>query len=113
MEEKYRPVEPGFYVTPQLFAADLAAAKADGFASVINNRPDGEGGLGQPPSQELRAAAQDAGLVYRHLPVPPMGHNLEDAQRMVELVRSLPRPIVAFCRTGMRSAALYQKGKGA
>ena len=27
------------------------------------------------------------------------------------LVQSLPQPVLAFCRTGTRSAALYQKGK--
>lgn len=110
MQEQVRPVAPGFSVTSQLGAQDMAAAKAAGFSSIINNRPDSEGGPQQPPSAELEAAAQAAGLEYRYLPVPSMGHSDEDARRMAELVRSLPQPVLAFCRTGTRSAALYQKG---
>ena len=108
--QEFRLVEPGFYVTPQLSIDDIADVKAAGFASVINNRPDHEGEQGQPDSISLEAAARVAGLTYRHLPVPPSGHTDADARRMVELVRSLPQPVLAFCRTGTRSAALFQKG---
>ena len=107
----FQLVEPGFYVTPQLAAGDMAGIQAAGFASVINNRPDHEGGPAQPDSVVLAAAARAVGLLYRHLPVPPSSHAEADARKMVELVRSLPQPVLAFCRTGTRSAALYQKGK--
>ena len=109
--QAFRLIEPGFYVTPQLAAEDMAGIEAAGFASVINNRPDHEGGSAQPDSAALEAAAVAAGLNYRHLPVPPSGHADADARQMAELVRSLPQPVLAFCRTGTRSAALYQKGK--
>ncbi|MDP2032538.1 MAG: TIGR01244 family sulfur transferase [Polaromonas sp.] len=109
--QAFRLVEPGFYVTPQLAAEDMACVQAAGFASVINNRPDHEGGRAQPDSTTLAAAAGAVGLSYRHLPVPPSGHVDADGRQMVELVQSLPQPVLAFCRTGTRSAALYQKGK--
>lgn len=70
-----------------------------------------EGGPVQPDSEVLAAAARAIGLSYWHLPVPPPGHADADARHMVELVQSLPQPVLAFCRTGTRSAALYQKGK--
>ena len=109
--QAFRLVEPGFYVTPQLAAEDMAGIQAAGFVSVINNRPDHEGGPAQPDSEALAAAAHAVGLSYRHLPVPPSGYADVDARQMVELVQSLPQPVLAFCRTGTRSAALYQKGK--
>ena len=109
--QAFRLVEPGFYVTPQLTAEDMASVQAAGFASVINNRPDHEGGPAQPDSGALAAAARAVGLSYRYLPVPPSGHADVDARQMVELVQSLPQPVLAFCRTVTRSAALYQKGK--
>ena len=111
MQERFRLVEQGFYVTAQLSAGDMAGIKAAGFASVINNRPDHEGGPSQPDSISVEAAARAAGLNYQNLPVPPSGHADPDARRMLELVHSLPQPVLAFCRTGTRSAALYQKGK--
>lgn len=98
-------------ITPQLNPGDLAAAAAAGFRAVINNRPDHEGGAGQPTSAEIEAAARAAGLAYRHLPVPPSGHTPAQAQAMVQLVDSMPHPVLAFCRTGRRSAALYRLGK--
>lgn len=109
--QTFRSVEPGFFITPQLAAEDMAGVQAAGFASIINNRPDHEGGPAQPESAALAAAAGAAGLSYRHLPVPPSGHADADARQMVELVQSLPQPVLAFCRTGNRAAALYQKGK--
>lgn len=107
------PVDEALSITPQLSAEDMQAASAAGYRSIINNRPDFEGGAGQPRSAELEAAARAAGLQYRHLPVPPSGHSDADARRMAELVDSLPKPVLAFCRSGRRSAALYQKGRAA
>ena len=109
--QAFRLVEPGFFLSSQLSAEDMAGIRGAGFASIINNRPDHEGGPAQPESAALAAAARAAGLSYRHLPVLPAGHADADARLMVELVQSLPQPVLAFCRTGNRSAALYQKGK--
>ncbi|MHB1121235.1 MAG: protein tyrosine phosphatase family protein [Ramlibacter sp.] len=106
-------VDGALSITPQLEAQDMEAAAAQGYRSIINNRPDFEGGPGQPRSAELEAAARAAGLQYRHLPVPPSGHSDADARRMADLVDSLPKPVLAFCRSGRRSAALYQKGRSA
>lgn len=104
-------IEDGVSVCAQLAPADLPALAAAGFRSVINNRPDHEGGPGQPTSAELEAAAVAAGLAYRHLPVPPAGHSPDDGRRMTELVSQLPKPLVAFCRSGRRSQALYRLGR--
>lgn len=98
-------------VTAQVHPEDMPALAAAGFRSIINNRPDHEGGAGQPTSAQLQAAAREAGLEYRYLPVPPAGHTLEQAGNMAGAVDVLPKPVVAFCRTGRRSAALYRMGK--
>jgi uncharacterized protein (TIGR01244 family) len=102
---------PEFATAGQLSADDIAQAAAAGFRSVINNRPDFEGGPGQPTHDQLEAAARAAGLEYRYLPVPPAGHTVDQARAMVELVDSLPKPVLAFCRTGRRSGALYMMGR--
>lgn len=85
-------------------------AKA-GFRSVINNRPDAEGGPQQPPSEALQGAAAAAGIEYAHLPVTPNAIRGEDVERFAELVHRLPKPIVAFCRTGSRARALYEAAR--
>jgi uncharacterized protein (TIGR01244 family) len=106
-------VDEGLFVHPQLTPEEMPALAASGIRSVINNRPDGEGGAAQPASSQLEAAARAAGLEYRHLPVPSAAdaQTDADARRMVELVEQLPQPVLAFCRSGRRSASLYRKGK--
>lgn len=103
-------VNETLYVGPQLEPVHMAALARSGIRSVVNNRPDGEGGPAQPTSAQLEAAARAAGLEYRYLPVPPAGQASADAQEMARLVATLPQPVLAFCRSGRRSLALWQSG---
>ncbi len=104
-------IDDGVYVSAQLRPEDMPALAAAGLRSVINNRPDGEGGADQPETARLEAAARAAGLEYRYLPVAPAGHTAADARRMSQALGDLPRPVLAFCRSGRRSAALYRKAQ--
>jgi uncharacterized protein (TIGR01244 family) len=94
-------------VAPQLAPEAMAAAAAAGFRSVINNRPDFEGGPEQPTSAAIEAAALAAGLQYAYLPVAGAFQTPEQAQAMAELMDRLPGPVLAFCRSGARSGRLY------
>ena len=60
---------PDFSVAGQLSPEAMALAAQAGFKSVINNRPDFEGGPAQPTSASIEAAARAAGLAYAYLPV--------------------------------------------
>lgn len=102
-----RPVAPDVCVTGQLDPAAMAWAAGAGFKSVINNRPDFEGGPEQPTSAVIEAAARAAGLQYVHLPVESAFQTDEQIARFAELLGSMPRPILAFCRSGARSARLF------
>jgi uncharacterized protein (TIGR01244 family) len=103
-----RQIAPDVCVAPQLTPEAMADLAALGFKSVVNNRPDFEEGPDQPTSAQVEAAAQAAGLAYAYLPVQPAYHSPEEIARMAELVAALPRPMVAFCRSGNRSGKLYQ-----
>ena len=105
-----RPVTPFLCVAPQLEPGAMAEAAAMGFRSVVNNRPDFEGGPGQPTSAQMAAAAAAAGLEYRHLPVDSSAQTPEQVAAFARLVEELPRPILAFCRSGARSTRLYTLG---
>jgi uncharacterized protein (TIGR01244 family) len=99
-------------VAGQLAPEAMAEAAAAGFRSVINNRPDFEGGPTQPASASIEAAARAAGLEYVFLPVSPSVQTPEDIARFAGLMESLPKPILAFCRTGTRSAKLVRAAVG-
>ncbi|TAL84954.1 MAG: TIGR01244 family phosphatase [Rhodanobacter sp.] len=96
-------------VTGQIDPDDIARLAAQGFRSVINNRPDGEGD-DQPRSEALASAAQQAGLDYRHIPIVP--GQLQDSQvgAFTDALEQMPGPTLAFCRTGTRSTMLWALG---
>lgn len=94
-------------VSAQLEPASMALAAQQGFKSVINNRPDHEGGPDQPTSAAIEAAAVAAGLAYAHLPVSPAFQSADEIARFAGLLATMPRPILAFCRSGARSGRLF------
>ena len=100
-------------VAPQLAPAAMAWAAQAGFKSVVNNRPDFEGGPDQPTSAAMQAAAEAAGLRYAHLPVSPSVHTPQDIARFAELLEELPKPVLAFCRSGARSTRLFNAAQQA
>ena len=94
-------------VAGQLDPAAMSAVAAHGFRSVVNNRPDFEGGPDQPTNAAIAAAARAAGLSYVYLPVAPGYQSPEEIARFAHLLATLPRPLLAFCRSGARSGRLY------
>ncbi|HWW11077.1 MAG TPA: sulfur transferase domain-containing protein, partial [Brevundimonas sp.] len=66
-----KPLSPHVSAASQLRPEDMSVFRAQGFASIINNRPDDEE-VGQPSSAEIEAAALAAGLSYLHAPVRGM-----------------------------------------
>jgi uncharacterized protein (TIGR01244 family) len=94
-------------VARQLSPDAMAEAARQGFRSVINNRPDFEHGPDQPTSAAMEAAARAAGLEYRYLPVDSGWQSPEEIAAFAALLAELPRPILAFCRSGARSGRLY------
>lgn len=111
-EPELRRLSADVCVAPQLDADAMAWAANAGFKSVVNNRPDYEGGPVQPTSAVIESAAAAAGLRYVWLPVSPTVQTPEDIARFAALLAQLPKPILAFCRTGTRSGKLYQAAIG-
>lgn len=93
------------FVTGQLLATQMQALSEQGVMSFINNRPDMEAPI-QPSSEELEQTAQALGVDYFHIPMSG-GLSPELIEASVTAFENMPRPIVAFCGSGMRSAALW------
>jgi uncharacterized protein (TIGR01244 family) len=112
MAAPIRTLSTDFAVTGQLAPQDLPEVAARGFGTVINNRPDGEG-RDQPSSGELEQAARAAGLHYLHLPVVSGAITPEQAVTMRQALATAPGPVLAFCRSGARSAKLFELAQAA
>lgn len=101
-----RKISDQLSVAPQITPAELAQAKALGFKSVINNRPNGEE-LGQPTAEEVAAIAAELGLAYVHQPVISGQITDDDIRAFKENISAADTPVLAFCRTGTRCTILW------
>ena len=93
-------------VAAQPAVADMRAIAEAGFRSVICNRPDGEA-ADQPGYAELERAANEHGLQSRFLPAVSGKVSDEQGAAFGALMAELPKPVLAFCRTGMRSTTMW------
>ena len=98
---------PDICVAPQLTPEARTDAAALGFKSVVNNRPEFEHGPDQPSSAAIQAAAESAGLQYRHLPVAGGYQSPQEIAAVAQLLEELPRPLLVVCRSGARSTRLF------
>jgi uncharacterized protein (TIGR01244 family) len=102
----FRKLDETISVAGQIAPEDVAAAAAQGFTFVINNRPDDEQ-PGQPAGADIAAAAEAAGLGYRAIPITPAGFSEEQVAAMQEVLSAAPGPVLAFCRSGTRSTLVW------
>jgi uncharacterized protein (TIGR01244 family) len=110
MTMKIIPVNDRLSVATQPELSDFAQFAADGFTSVINNRPDGED-VGQPTAAEEQAAAADAGLPYVSIPISGGVISEADVRAFQKAVADSSGPALAHCRSGTRSLTLFAIGE--
>jgi sulfide:quinone oxidoreductase len=101
-----RTLTAGLSVSEQIMPADMQAIKDAGFRAIICNRPDGEG-ADQPTYEEIAKAAENAGLDAAYLPIVSGKVTDGDAAAFAKTLTELPGPVLAYCRTGTRSATLW------
>lgn len=93
---------------PQACPEDMAQVAQAGFASVMVNRPDFEGGVDQPMAQAVEAAARAQGLHFYHLPFSGADLSPALALRFAQMLGDAPKPILLYCRTGTRSTMVFR-----
>lgn len=101
------PVDDRVSVSGQLTPADMKEIAGAGFTAVVNNRPDGEAFFSQPKTADLRAAAEAAGLQFLDLPFSGPRATPDQVRAFADLLATGDGRVVAFCKSGMRSALLW------
>jgi len=105
-------LSPLFSVSPQIGVKDIAGIAASGFRAIVNNRPDDEAPE-QPASALLAAEAKRLRLAYAHIPIVPGQMSDAQVREFADFLAAANGPVLAFCRTGTRSASLWALGQAA
>ena len=101
-----RPITPAFAVAPQLTPDDVRDAAAQGFTTLVNNRPD-RGGAGPADRRHHPCSGRGGGD-----DLPGRTHRSHRAEprkgrRDAAALDRATGPVLAFCRSGTRSTFLW------
>ena len=102
----FRTLSADYSVAPQISLEDIAAAKAAGFAMIVNNRPDGEE-PSAPQGDAIAHAAAAEGLAYAAIPVGHGGFSHAQLDALDAVLGGATGPVLAYCRSGTRSTHLW------
>ena len=105
-----KSLEPGVEITSALTVDELKEVKARGFHAVVCNRIEGES-EDFPDEASYREKAEQIGLTWVHIPVKPGEYSEADIRAFAEALQQLPRPLLAFCRSGKRATHLWAYAK--
>ena len=98
-----RQLDDTVMVSGQVAPHEVAGLAEQGVTVLVNNRPDGEE-AGQPLAGDIEDAAAAAGIAYRFVPII-RGIGPADVESMQEALRAAEGgKLLAFCRSGTRSA---------
>lgn len=106
-----KQVVDGFAVAEQISPEEVSRLAADGYKSIICNRPDGESD-DQPTVAEIQAGAEQQGITFRNVPVISGQLTPADIAAFTAALDELPKPMLAYCRTGTRSIQLWALSEG-
>ena len=101
----------GLYnVSPQISVTDLEFLSENGFEKIICNRPDFE----VPPSFQsnvIKKVATEIGLSFEYHPLTFENMNAENIEKQMFFIDESERPVLAYCTSGTRCAAIWALGQ--
>jgi sulfide:quinone oxidoreductase len=91
-------------VADQIDEADVATLAAAGFKAIVCHRPDAEGGT---PSERIGAACARHAIKFFFQPVEYSRLGVADGDSFGQILQQCEQPVLAYCRSGRRSTALW------
>jgi sulfide:quinone oxidoreductase len=101
-----KKISPNFLVTGQISVSDIGTIAASGIKTIIGNRPDNES-EGQPAVSDIASAAEARGMTFLNVPVSSKVITDADVDDFERACSDAAGPVLAYCRTGMRSTILW------
>jgi len=99
-------ISPFLSVSPQIDTTHVKQIAAQGFRTIINNRPDKEK-VDQPLASDLAVEAVSHGMVFINQPVISGNVTIGDSERFAAELHLAEGPVLAFCRSGTRCTILW------
>lgn len=96
-------------VSSQIQPTDVAAIAAEGFTTIICNRPDGED-FGQPTAEDVATECEAQGVTFKLIAIDRNGLTMDMVEDFRSAVAASEGPVLAYCRSGQRSSVLWQAG---
>ena len=101
----------GLYnVSRQISVIDLEFLSENGFGKIICNRPDFE----VPPSFQsnvIEKVATEIDLSFEYHPLTFENMNAENIEKQMAFIKESERPVLAYCTSGTRCAAIWALGQ--
>jgi len=100
-----KKIDDRFATTGQVRPEDVAQLAQDGYVAIVCARPDNEE-PGQPPFALIAGEAEKYGMKAIHIPVTGAPSTAQ-VDRFEDAMGTIVGPVLGYCRSGARSAALY------
>ena len=101
-----RKLDESLSVSPQIALQDIPWLAANGYRTLVSNRPDGEE-PGQLTAGDIAKASAASGISFVHIPVVSGSISDEDVGKFSQVAQKSSGKVHAFCRTGTRAAMLW------
>ena len=99
-----------YHVSPQISLTDVEFLSEKGFEKIICNRPDFE----VPPNIQsyiIEKFATEIGLSFEYHPLTFDNMNAENIEKQMAFINGSERPVLAYCTSGTRCAAIWALGQ--
>ena len=99
-----------YHVSPQISLSDVEFLSEKGFEKIICNRPDFEVPLNLQ-SSVIEKSALEIGLLFEYHPLTFENINTKTIEKQMSLIKKSKRPVLAYCTSGTRCAAIWALGQ--
>ena len=99
-----------YYVSPQITLMVMEFLLKKGFKKIICNRPDFE----VPPNIQSNVIAKSAleiGISFEYHPLTFENMYAENIEKQMTFIEESESPVLAYCTSGTRSAAIWALGQ--
>ena len=99
-----------YYVSPQITLIDIKFLFNKGFEKIICNRPDFEVSP-NIQSNVIKKAATEIGISFEYHPLTFENMYAENIEKQMTFIEESKSPVLAYCTSGTRSAAIWALGQ--